>query len=97
MTSSEINPEETASLLSLLTHSYLDSFIFRMYRTTTRLGEDGLPSLAKADHSDVVMPDVLTILDPPSGNPPYLFWGLLKAYSESESADVFYKFFKVHI
>lgn len=82
-----MNPEETASLLSLLTHSYLDSFIFRMYRTTTRLDEDKLPGLAEADRSDVVMPDVLTILDPPSRNPPYLFWGLVKAYSESISAE----------
>lgn len=79
---SKINPEETASLLSLLTHSYLNSFIFKTYRATTRLDKDGLPPLTEADHSNVFMPDVLEILDPSSGNPPYLFWGLVKAYSE---------------
>lgn len=79
---SEINPEETASLLSLLTHSYLDSFILKTYRATTRLDEDGLPLLTEADHSDVFMPGALAILDPSSRNPPYLFWGLVKAYSK---------------
>ncbi|KAE9403967.1 P-loop containing nucleoside triphosphate hydrolase protein [Gymnopus androsaceus JB14] len=58
---STVNPEETASLLSLLTHNEL-------------------PPLSEADHSDVLMPDILAILDPPAMNPPYLFWGLLKAY-----------------
>ncbi|KAE9403973.1 P-loop containing nucleoside triphosphate hydrolase protein [Gymnopus androsaceus JB14] len=77
---STVNPEETASLLSLLTHSYLDSFIFRMHRSSVRLTADGLPPLSEADHSDVLMPDILAILDPPAMNPPYLFWGLLKAY-----------------
>ncbi|KAJ3868777.1 P-loop containing nucleoside triphosphate hydrolase protein [Lentinula novae-zelandiae] len=78
---SEDNPEETASIISLLTHSYLGSFIFRLYRKSTPLTQDELPPLAKNDRSDVLMPDILTILDPTSKKPQYLFWGLLRAYS----------------
>ncbi|KAJ3814679.1 P-loop containing nucleoside triphosphate hydrolase protein [Lentinula aff. lateritia] len=78
---SEVNPEETASILSLLTHSYMDSFIFRLYRKSTPLTQDELPPLAENDRSDVLMPDILTILDPTSKKPQYLFWGLLRAYS----------------
>ncbi|KAF5389182.1 hypothetical protein D9757_003439 [Collybiopsis confluens] len=75
------NPEEHASLLSLFTHSYSDSFIFERYRTKTPLTVDQLPPLANADHSDAVMPRILSILDPPSSaERPYLFWGLLRAY-----------------
>ncbi|KAJ3890747.1 P-loop containing nucleoside triphosphate hydrolase protein [Lentinula edodes] len=77
---SEVNPEETASIISLLTHSYMDSFIFRLYRKSTPLTQDELPPLAKNDRSDVLMPDILTILDPTSKKPQYLFWGLLRAY-----------------
>ncbi|KAJ4491264.1 P-loop containing nucleoside triphosphate hydrolase protein [Lentinula edodes] len=79
---SEVNPEETASIISLLTHSYMDSFIFRLYRKSTPLTQDELPPLAKNDRSDVLMPDILTILDPTSKKPQYLFWGLLRAYRE---------------
>ncbi|KAJ4001710.1 P-loop containing nucleoside triphosphate hydrolase protein [Lentinula boryana] len=79
---SEINPEETASILSLLTHSYMDSFIFRKNRKAIRLAQDELPPLAKADQSDVLMPDILSILDPPSASSRYLLWGLLEAYKK---------------
>ncbi|KAJ3747371.1 multidrug resistance-associated ABC transporter [Lentinula detonsa] len=78
----EINPEETASILSLLTHSYMDSFIFRKNRKAIRLAQDELPPLAKADQSDVLMPDILSILDPPSASSRYLLWGLLEAYKK---------------
>ncbi|KAJ4501458.1 P-loop containing nucleoside triphosphate hydrolase protein [Lentinula lateritia] len=78
---SKDNPEETASIISLLTHSYMDSFIFRLYRKSTPLTQDELPPLAKNDRSDVLMPDILTILDPTSKKPQYLFLGLLRAYS----------------
>ncbi|KAJ4482242.1 P-loop containing nucleoside triphosphate hydrolase protein, partial [Lentinula aciculospora] len=76
------NPEETASIISLLTHSYLDSFMFRRYRASTPLTQDEVPPMAEADHSDVHMADTLRILDPLSANTQHLFWGLRKAFSK---------------
>ncbi|KIK69636.1 hypothetical protein GYMLUDRAFT_236138 [Collybiopsis luxurians FD-317 M1] len=83
LTVDKTNPEQTASLLSLLTHSYQDTFIFEIYkyRARTPLAAEHLPPLAEADNSDNVMPRILAILDPPSGaERPYLFWGFVKAY-----------------
>jgi hypothetical protein len=78
---SKVNPEETASLFSLLTHSYMDSLIFRAYRVSGRITTEDLPPLAKADHSNVIMSNALSILDPPPPkNQPYLFWGLLRIF-----------------
>ncbi|KAF9077569.1 P-loop containing nucleoside triphosphate hydrolase protein, partial [Rhodocollybia butyracea] len=84
VSSAKVNPEETASILSLLSHSYLDSFIFNLYRTPTRLKVEDVPPLAEADHSGILMPGILSILDPPTFSPPYLFWGLFRAFSKLE-------------
>ncbi|KAJ3844077.1 P-loop containing nucleoside triphosphate hydrolase protein [Lentinula raphanica] len=85
MTSAEVNPEDTASILSLLTHSYMDAFIFQRYRSgSTRLTQDELPPLARPDQSDDLMPKILCTLDPYSPeSSKYLLWGLLRTFSET--------------
>ncbi|KAJ3755971.1 P-loop containing nucleoside triphosphate hydrolase protein [Lentinula raphanica] len=82
MTSAEVNPEDTASILSLLTHSYMDAFIFQRYRSgSTRLTQDELPPLARPDQSDELMPKILCTLDPSSPeSSKYLLWGLLRTF-----------------
>ncbi|KAJ3717073.1 hypothetical protein C8R42DRAFT_724713 [Lentinula raphanica] len=82
MTSAEVNPEDTASILSLLTHSYMDAFIFQRYRSgSTRLTQDELPPLARPDQSDDLMPKILCTLDPYSPeSSKYLLWGLLRTF-----------------
>ncbi|QRW21003.1 hypothetical protein RhiXN_05992 [Rhizoctonia solani] len=57
------NPEQTASLISLMTYTYLNPIIFAAYRAP-KLEYDQLPPLADYDHAAVLRQRGLDAIDP---------------------------------
>ncbi|VDB89909.1 unnamed protein product [Peniophora sp. CBMAI 1063] len=79
--SPEPNPEQTASILSLITFSFLDKHIFLAYRLP-HLGFDLLPAIADYDRTAHLVKRSFKHLDPFSGAPKsHMFWALLRVFS----------------
>lgn len=78
------HPEQTASLLSFISFTFLDSIIFKAYRLP-RLPYEELPVLADYDHADVLVeksfPYLNPALKPVKGR--HIFFGLLWVYRKS--------------
>ncbi|KAF8071880.1 hypothetical protein FPV67DRAFT_1779021 [Lyophyllum atratum] len=72
------NPEETASLFSLFTFSFLDPLIFLGFRHR-QLSFDQLPPLAEYDHASHINSDAFRHIDANSQKG-HLFWGLLRVF-----------------
>jgi hypothetical protein len=74
------NPEQTTSLIGLLTWCFLDPIVFSAYRIS-HLGHDKLPPLADYDQAKNLMKISLPKLDPISPSKKrHIFWGLLSVY-----------------
>ncbi|CAE6487644.1 unnamed protein product [Rhizoctonia solani] len=76
------NPEQTASLISLITYAYLDPIIFAAYRAS-KLEYDELPPLADYDHAAVLRQRGLDALDPMQSErnrKRHVFWGLMQLF-----------------
>ncbi|CAE6385646.1 unnamed protein product [Rhizoctonia solani] len=76
------NPEQTASLVSLVTYTYLDPVIFAAYRAP-KLEYDQLPPLADYDHAAVLRQHGLDALDPMKNErnkKRHVFWGLMQIF-----------------
>ncbi|VDB89911.1 unnamed protein product [Peniophora sp. CBMAI 1063] len=78
--SPEPNPEQTASLLSLLTYSFLDKHIFLAYRLP-HLSFDLLPPLADYDRTAHLVDRSFEHLDTFSGAPRvHMLWALMRVF-----------------
>ncbi|KAI0260098.1 P-loop containing nucleoside triphosphate hydrolase protein [Gloeopeniophorella convolvens] len=78
---SVINPEQTASILSSATCSFLDPIVFLAYRVP-HLSHDMLPPLADYDYARNLVKRSFKHLDTFSGSPKrHIFWGLMKVFS----------------
>ncbi|KEP52172.1 multidrug resistance-associated ABC transporter [Rhizoctonia solani 123E] len=76
------NREQTASLISLITYTYLDPIIFASYRAP-KLEYDELPPLADYEHAAVLRLRGLDALDPMNGErnrKRHVFWGLMQIF-----------------
>ncbi|KAH7337951.1 P-loop containing nucleoside triphosphate hydrolase protein [Rhizoctonia solani] len=76
------NPEQTASLISLITCTYLDPVIFASYRAS-KLEYDELPPLADYDHAAALRQRRLGALDPMQSErnrKRHVFWGLMQLF-----------------
>ncbi|KZV64704.1 hypothetical protein PENSPDRAFT_656364 [Peniophora sp. CONT] len=79
--SPEPNPEQTASILSFITFSFLDKHIFMAYRLT-HLGFDLLPAIADYDRTAHLVKRSFKHLDPFSGAPRgHMAIALLRVFS----------------
>ncbi|KAI0028294.1 hypothetical protein K488DRAFT_80756 [Vararia minispora EC-137] len=75
------NPEQTASLASLLTYTFLDQPIFHAYRVP-HLAFDELPPLADYDYAKNLVKRSFKNLDPFSGAPKrHMFFGLMRVFA----------------
>jgi hypothetical protein len=78
------NPEQTASLISLLLWTFLDPTVFLAYRIP-HLSHDQLPPIADYDEAKNLVKKSFPKLDPFSGSrKQHLFWGLMSVYRESQ-------------
>ena len=76
------NPEQTASLISLLLWFFLDPIVFLAYKIP-HLSHDQLPTLADYDQAKNLVKKSFPSLDPFSGSKKrHLFWGLMSVYRE---------------
>ncbi|KAJ7059261.1 P-loop containing nucleoside triphosphate hydrolase protein [Mycena amicta] len=76
----QINPEQTASIVSLAFYFFLDKIIFSAYRRS-ELPEDELYALCDTDRSAHLRQRSFKYLDVFSGaKPRYLFFGLMRVY-----------------
>ncbi|KAF8671537.1 P-loop containing nucleoside triphosphate hydrolase protein [Rhizoctonia solani] len=76
------NPEQTASLISLMTYTYLNPIIFAAYRAP-KLEYDQLPPLADYDHAAVLRQRGLDAIDPMNterNKNQHIFWGLMRIF-----------------
>ncbi|KAE9400429.1 P-loop containing nucleoside triphosphate hydrolase protein [Gymnopus androsaceus JB14] len=74
------NPEQTASLLSLIFFSYLDSLIFKASKLP-HLSTEALPPLSDDDHARVLRAKNIARLDPLSeGGNRHVFFNLLRVF-----------------
>ncbi|KAF8748718.1 P-loop containing nucleoside triphosphate hydrolase protein, partial [Rhizoctonia solani] len=76
------NPEQTASLISLMTYTYLNPIIFAAYRAP-KLEYDQLPPLADYDHAAVLRQRGLDTIDPMNterNKNQHIFWGLMRIF-----------------
>ncbi|KAH9952289.1 hypothetical protein BGW80DRAFT_1430860 [Lactifluus volemus] len=75
-----INPEQTASPLSMMTYTFLDPIVFLAYRVP-RLSNDMLPPLSDYDYTKNLMRRSFKHMDPFSGSRRrHLFWGLMTVF-----------------
>jgi hypothetical protein len=82
----EPNPEQTASLFSFLSFSFLDSIIFDAYRSRTHLPASEFPPLADYDRAVNLTARSAKILDPFVGSAKRganLFWGICRIFGAS--------------
>ncbi|KAF9522597.1 multidrug resistance-associated ABC transporter [Crepidotus variabilis] len=72
------NPEQTASIFSLVVYSFLDSVILEAYRVP-HLSHEKLPPLCDTDYSDKLTSDAAKYLDPFHGAEKgrHIFWRLV--------------------
>ncbi|KAF8058246.1 hypothetical protein FPV67DRAFT_1565726 [Lyophyllum atratum] len=74
------NPEQTASLLSLMIYSFLDPIIFLAYRVP-HLSQEQLPPLSDYDYAQVLKAKNFPHLDPfAGGQKRHLFWSLMRVF-----------------
>ena len=74
------NPEQTASLISLLLYNFLDPIIWATYRAP-KLEYDQLPPLADYDHASHLRERGFDKLDPLRRTKQrHLFWGLMEVF-----------------
>ncbi|KAF5377185.1 hypothetical protein D9615_006331 [Tricholomella constricta] len=74
------NPEQTASLLSLMIFSFLDPIVFLAYRVP-HLSHDQLPPLSDYDYAQVLKAKSFLHIDPFAGSKrQHLFWGLMRVF-----------------
>ncbi|KAH9016815.1 P-loop containing nucleoside triphosphate hydrolase protein, partial [Lactarius pseudohatsudake] len=75
-----INPEQTASLLSMMLYTFLDPIVFLAYRVP-HLSHDMLPPLADYDYTRNLVQRSFKHLDTFSGGPRrHIFWGILAVF-----------------
>ncbi|KAH9028060.1 hypothetical protein EDB83DRAFT_1910199 [Lactarius deliciosus] len=75
-----INPEQTASLLSMMLYTFLDPIVFLAYRVP-HLSHDMLPPLADYDYTRNLVQRSFKHLDTFSGGPRrHLFWGFMAVF-----------------
>ncbi|KAL0950661.1 hypothetical protein HGRIS_007447 [Hohenbuehelia grisea] len=80
------NAEQTCSLFSLLTYSFLDAIIFKAYRVR-HMGFDELPPLADYDRATVLRDKAFPLLDPFSaGNKStkkrHIFFSIIRVFAK---------------
>jgi hypothetical protein len=76
----EPTPEQTTSLLSFATWSFLDSIIWKAYKVP-HLSSDMLPAVADYDRAKNLKSRTFKHLDVFSGaKPRYLLWGLMRVF-----------------
>ncbi|KAG5648265.1 hypothetical protein DXG03_006224 [Asterophora parasitica] len=74
------NPEQTASLFSLVTYSFLDPIIFLAHRIP-HLSHEQLPPLSDYDSAQELKAKSFPHIDPFAGSKKqHLFWGLLRVF-----------------
>ncbi|KAF8758900.1 P-loop containing nucleoside triphosphate hydrolase protein [Rhizoctonia solani] len=74
------NPEQTASLISLLLYSFLDPLLWTAYRAP-KLEYEQLPPLADYDRASHLKERSFSKLDPlKQTKPRYFFWGLMAVF-----------------
>ncbi|KAI9434174.1 hypothetical protein H4582DRAFT_2177883 [Lactarius indigo] len=69
-----INPEQTASLLSMMLYTFLDPIVFLAYRVP-HLSHDMLPPLADYDYTENLHLDTFT-----GGPKRHIFWGFMVVF-----------------
>ncbi|KAI9431381.1 hypothetical protein H4582DRAFT_2085045 [Lactarius indigo] len=69
-----INPEQTASLLSMMLYTFLDPIVFLAYRVP-HLSHDMLPPLADYDYTKNLHLDIFT-----GGPKRHIFWGFMVVF-----------------
>ncbi|KAH9041248.1 hypothetical protein EDB85DRAFT_2271981 [Lactarius pseudohatsudake] len=75
-----INPEQTASLLSMMLYTFLDPIVFLAYRVP-HLSHDMLPPLADYDYTRNLVQRSFKHLDTFSGGPRrHIFWGFMAVF-----------------
>ncbi|KAH9166021.1 hypothetical protein EDB89DRAFT_2115943 [Lactarius sanguifluus] len=75
-----INPEQTASLLSMMLYTFLDPIVFLAYRVP-HLSHDMLPPLADYDYTRNLVQRSFKHLDTFSGGPKrHIFWGFMAVF-----------------
>ncbi|KAH9056241.1 hypothetical protein EDB87DRAFT_1676120 [Lactarius vividus] len=75
-----INPEQTASLLSMMLYTFLDHIVFLAYRVP-HLPYDMLPPLADYDYTRNLVRRSFKYLDTFSGGPRrHIFWGFMAVF-----------------
>ncbi|KAG5728585.1 ATP-binding cassette transporter abc4 [Termitomyces sp. T112] len=74
------NPEQTASLLSLIVYSFLDPLVFLACKIP-HLSHDQLPPLSDYDYAKKLKADSFPYIDPfVAGRKQHLLWGLLRTF-----------------
>ncbi|KAF9481115.1 multidrug resistance-associated ABC transporter [Pholiota conissans] len=73
------NSEQTCSIFSLITYSFLDPIIF-LRSSTARLRLDQLPPLSDTDYSTNLRERVFSRLDPFKGTHQHLMFGLFRVF-----------------
>ncbi|KAH9166805.1 hypothetical protein EDB89DRAFT_2245995 [Lactarius sanguifluus] len=75
-----INPEQTASLLSMMLYTFLDPIVFLAYRVP-HLSHDMLPPLSDYDYTRNLVRRSFKHLDTFSGGPKrHIFWGFIAVF-----------------
>ncbi|KAH9041242.1 hypothetical protein EDB85DRAFT_1921690 [Lactarius pseudohatsudake] len=75
-----INPEQTASFLSMMLYTFLDPIVFLAYRVP-HLSHDMLPPLADYDYTRNLVQRSFKHLDTFSGGPRrHIFWGFMAVF-----------------
>ncbi|KAJ3842929.1 P-loop containing nucleoside triphosphate hydrolase protein [Lentinula raphanica] len=74
------NPEQTASLLSLIFFTYLDSLIWKASKVS-HLSTEGLPPLSDSDQARILRAKAMSYLDPLSeGGNRHVFFNILRVF-----------------
>ncbi|KAJ3910566.1 P-loop containing nucleoside triphosphate hydrolase protein [Lentinula edodes] len=75
------NPEQTASLLSLIFFTYLDSLVWKASKEP-HLSTDALPPLSDNDQSRILRSKAMSMLDPLSGGGSrHIFFNIIRVFS----------------
>ncbi|RDX55372.1 hypothetical protein OH76DRAFT_1428233 [Lentinus brumalis] len=77
----EVNPEQTASILSIAIYTFLDSIIWKAYKVP-HLPLDELPPIADYDYAKNLVKRAFPHLDPfQVSKQRHIFWGLMTVFS----------------